>query len=75
MKTWQQTDEQIKAIIAAGHGRLVIVSGGGEVGTVVPYTGAQTVRAIKARLTRERCGGDCWARVDTTDNHALAGVI
>jgi hypothetical protein len=40
---------------------IQIVSGEGEVGTVEPYTGRRTVRALKARLTRERCKGDRWA--------------
>lgn len=74
MKKWNQTTEQIEAIIATGK-PLQIVSGCGERGEVEKYTGAKTVRAIKARLTRERCGGDCWARVDTDDGMALAGVI
>lgn len=45
---------------------LAIVSGEGEVGTVEPYTGARTARALRARLTRERCRGDRWARVICT---------
>ena len=28
------------------------------------YEGAMTVLALEARLTRERCGGDRWARVE-----------
>ena len=74
MKRWNQTTEQIGAIIATGK-PIQIVSGEGENGTAEDYTGAKTVRAIKARLTRERCGGDRWARVDTDDGMALAGVI
>lgn len=69
MKKWNQTTEQIEAIIKSGK-PLEIVSGEGETGTVEEYTGAKTVRAIKARLTRERCGGDRWARVDTDDGMA-----
>ena len=42
-----------------------IVSGEGEgPGHVETYTGALTPRAIKARLTRERCHGDRWARAE-----------
>lgn len=41
-----------------------IVSGEGEQGNVRAYTGKRSVRAIKSRLTRERCGGDRWARVE-----------
>ena len=39
-----------------------IVSGEGNCGTVEIYTGKRSDRAIKMRLTRERCGGDRWAR-------------
>lgn len=74
MKNWNQTTEEIEAVIATGK-PLEIVSGEGENGMVEIYTGAKTVRAIKARLTRERCGGDRWARVDTNDGMALAGLI
>lgn len=38
-----------------------IVSGEGEAGTSEIYNGKRTIRAIKMRLTRERCGGDRWA--------------
>lgn len=74
MKTWNQTTEQIEAIIATGK-KMQIVSGEGENGSAADYTGKKTVRAIKARLTRERSAGDRWARVDTHDGMALAGVI
>lgn len=43
---------------------IYIVSGEGERGTRVPYTGTPTARALRARLTRDRCGGDRWARVE-----------
>lgn len=39
-----------------------IVSGEGEVGTIDGYNGKRTLRAIKMRLTKERCGGDRWAK-------------
>ena len=39
-----------------------IVSGEGEVGTIETYNGKRTLRAIKMRLTKERCGGDRWAK-------------
>lgn len=39
-----------------------IVSGEGQVGTSETYNGKRTLRAIKMRLTKERCGGDRWAR-------------
>jgi hypothetical protein len=41
--------------------RIAIQSGEGEIGAYELHTGRRTVRAIKARLTRERCGGDRWA--------------
>lgn len=42
---------------------IVIISGEGEVGTVEPYDGALTESALKERLTKERAGGDRWARL------------
>ena len=42
---------------------IEIVAGEGTVGRVATYRGAPTARALRARLTRERCGGDRWARV------------
>lgn len=39
----------------------LILSGEGECGTWERHTGRPTLRAIRARLTRERCGGDRWA--------------
>jgi len=47
--------------------KLYIISGEGEVGTRERYTGKRTVRAVKARLTRERAGGDRWAHLE--DEH------
>jgi len=38
-----------------------IVSGEGAVGASEIYSGKRTIRAIKMRLTKERCGGDRWA--------------
>ena len=40
---------------------IEILSGEGEEGTREDYDGARTASAIKARLTKERCGGDRWA--------------
>lgn len=42
--------------------RILILSGEGYEGTYSEYTGKRTVRALKSRLTKERCGGDRWAR-------------
>jgi hypothetical protein len=42
--------------------KIAIVSGEGENGTAELYGGALSERAIRSRLTRERCHGDRWAR-------------
>ena len=42
--------------------QILIISGEGERGTIKRYKGEGSLRAIRARLTRERCGGDRWAR-------------
>ena len=47
--------------LIAGTIRIVSGEGTGE-GIVEPYTGKRTIRAIKMRLTKERCGGDRWAK-------------
>ena len=41
--------------------RIVSGEGTGE-GIVEPYTGKRTIRAIKTKLTKERCNGDRWAK-------------
>ena len=41
-----------------------IVSGEGAIGRSEAYTGKRTIRALKSRLTRERCNGDRWARAE-----------
>ena len=42
---------------------IVIISGEGEgPGTVEIYTGKISIRTINARLTKERNGGDRWAK-------------
>jgi hypothetical protein len=43
-------------------GEIAIISGEGEIGSAVIYRGKRTQRALRARLTRERCNGDRWAR-------------
>jgi hypothetical protein len=45
-----------------GTNDIIILSGEGDEGRLVRYTGKRTERALKARLTRERCHGDRWAR-------------
>ena len=43
--------------------KILIVSGEGEgPGIVEVFEGRRTLRAIKMRLARERCGGQRWAR-------------
>ena len=51
-----------------------ITSGEGEIGTEEDYTGKLSLRAMRARLTKEQAGGDRWAfflldgeRVDLDD--------
>lgn len=41
-----------------------IVSGEGEEGTDEIYEGKRTLRALKSRLTKERCDGDRWAKAE-----------
>lgn len=48
--------------------KIIIISGEGEVGTIEAYTGRDTPRAIRSRLTREQCGGDRWARAYRLDH-------
>jgi hypothetical protein len=40
---------------------ILIISGEGTTGTWERYKGKKTFRAIKRRLTKERCNGDRWA--------------
>jgi len=50
-------------------GKITILSGEGESGTRELYTGKHTLRALKLRLTKERCNGDRWAKAEyTTDS-------
>ena len=51
-----------------------IVSGEGEQGTREQYSGKLTARALKLRLTRERRGGDRWARIEVQIDGACARV-
>ena len=53
---------KIKESMKLSDGQIAIVSGEYEFGTAVIYRGARTQRALRARLTRERCNGDRWAR-------------
>jgi hypothetical protein len=50
---------------------IVIISGEGTgEGTREIYTGARTARALNARLRKERCGGQRWARVEVDGERA-----
>ena len=42
---------------------ILIFSGEGSRGTFTTFTGKKSIRAIKSKLTKERCGGDRWAKV------------
>lgn len=66
-KMMDYDDWQLLRLIRSGE-PLVIVSGEGSVGTAEAYTGKRSLHAIKCRLTRERCGGDRWARIDIDRN-------
>lgn len=48
------------AILAGGE--VWIISGEGEIGTVMKYDGPRTLPAIRQHLGHERAGGDRWAR-------------
>lgn len=52
---------------------IKIVSGEGNIGTVETYLGKQTPKAIAQRLTRERSGGDRWARAELFSHYADDG--
>lgn len=43
--------------------KYLIFSGEGDRGTWDPYTGTDSERALKSRLTKERAGGDRWASI------------
>ena len=69
-----------KEVLDAGI-EIRIVSGEGTVGSSVVYTGKRTIRALKSRLTRERCNGDRWSRAEalvraeTDDSPAVYCVV
>lgn len=52
-----------------------IVSGEGEVGTSEIYNGERTIRAIKMRLTNERCGGNRWANAKVFSHSNNVGDV
>jgi hypothetical protein len=62
----RQTREQVERVLAMDD-EMFVVSGEGEQGTREAYTGKRSVKAVLSRLTRERCGGDRWARIETAD--------
>jgi hypothetical protein len=51
--------------------KIYIVSGEGDYGTRELYTGTRTARALRLRLTRERCEGDRWAKIVDADGCEL----
>jgi hypothetical protein len=54
-----------------------IISGEGEIGTVGRYFGKCSERAIKLRLSRERCSGDRWAmaiQYSHENEHGKVGI-
>lgn len=65
----------IQSLIDNSSNPIYIVSGEGEQGSRELYTGKRTMRAIKSRLTKERCHGDRWARAEvyshTTDRDGI----
>ena len=64
--------KHIEELIANGN-PIRITSGEGEIGSIEPYTGKRTIRAIKLRLARERRGGDRWARASVYSHEAALG--
>lgn len=45
------------------NGDILIYSGEGDTGTFERYFGNRSLKAIRGKLSRERCGGDRWASV------------
>ena len=64
MSRWETIDSnEMQKIIDKGCSNdIVIVSGEGELGRAEVYTGKRTSRAVKLRLTKERCHDDRWAK-------------
>lgn len=52
---------------------VLIISGEGEQESFELYTGKRSIRAIKSRLTCERCGGDRWARAEIFSHYPHNG--
>ena len=65
---------QAASLLATG-GSIKIVAGEGELGTMKDYTGRRTMRAIRAKLRREECGGDRWAKALIADGENETGKI
>ncbi len=63
----------IEALISSGPIR--IISGEGEIGSIETYNGKRSIRAIKIRLTRERCGGDRWAKAQVFSHADQLGDV
>jgi hypothetical protein len=55
-------DREYLAGLITSADNIAIVSGEGDgEGAEEDYTGAKSLQGLRARLTRERCGGDRWA--------------
>lgn len=57
--------------------RIAIFAGEGDCGSWSEYTGARTEKAIKTKLTKERCHGDRWAYayIETDQINKYTGEI
>ncbi len=68
-----QNNRFSRAIVDSKH--VLILSGEGERGSFARYNGKRTERAIRSRLTRERCHGDRFARLFVDDEGSVPGTI
>jgi len=62
MDSWDLLNGIYLRLLADTSKPIFITAGEGEIGTTKLYTGKRTIRALKLRLTKERCKGDRWAR-------------
>ncbi len=53
---------------------IIIISGEGEMGTEEEYNGKRSLRAIKLRLTKEKCGGNSMGKAEKTWGGAREGA-
>lgn len=75
MKDYQQTSKinhVIKGLLSNSVNTIIITSGEGDgEGVSEVFTGRRTLRAINARLTRERFGGARWARAEVYSGYEI----